>query len=114
MFAKVVNYHWSFLPDGSYDITLDLVSIGDIIESFKINILNAGIVNAQSTTKETDVTKLSDQELITLYANKSSIGQWFYTLMTPEITKGKTEDIIVKERTKPSYNTAKVGDPNAL
>jgi len=37
MFAKVSNFHWSFLPDGSYDITIDLVSIGDIIESFKIN-----------------------------------------------------------------------------
>ena len=38
MFAKVTNYHWSFLPDGSYDITLDLVSIGDVVESFKINV----------------------------------------------------------------------------
>jgi predicted component of type VI protein secretion system len=39
MFAKVSNYHWSFLPDGSYDITIDLVSIGDVVEAFKINSL---------------------------------------------------------------------------
>lgn len=81
MFAKVVNYHWSLLTDGSYDITLDLVSIGDVIESFKINVLNTGITNNKSTTEETDVTKLSDAELITSYANRSSIGQWFYTLI---------------------------------
>jgi hypothetical protein len=43
MFGKVCNYHWSFLPDGSYDITLDLVSVGDIVESFKINLLSITI-----------------------------------------------------------------------
>ena len=37
MLAKVSNYHWSFQKDGSYDITIDLVSMGDVIES-----LNAG------------------------------------------------------------------------
>jgi hypothetical protein len=84
MFAKVVNYHWSFLPDGSYDITLDLVSIGDVVESFKINVLNSGINNVQLPTSVSDVTKLSDAELITLYANKSSIGQWFYELIGKE------------------------------
>lgn len=92
MFAKVVNYHWSLLTDGSYDITLDLVSIGDVVESFKINVLNTGITNNKSTTQETDVTKLSDAELITLYANRSSIGQWFYTLIGPnaQLTNAQT------------------------
>jgi hypothetical protein len=109
MFAKVVNYHWSFLPDGSYDITLDLVSIGDVVESFKINVLNAGIVNAQSTTKEKDVTKLSDAELITLYADKNSIGQWFYTLIGNEtLTNEKTGGDIKAQQT-----TQKVAGPNA-
>jgi len=37
MFGKVTNFHWSFLPDGSYDITLDLISAGDVVESFKMN-----------------------------------------------------------------------------
>ena len=36
MFAKVTNFHWSFLPNGTYSITLNLVSVGDIVESFKI------------------------------------------------------------------------------
>jgi len=108
MFAKVVNYHWSFLPDGSYDITLDLVSIGDIIESFKINVLNQGIVNAQSTTKETDVTKLSDAELITLYANRSSIGQWFYTLIGSSISATQNSAIL----STPASQNTKVADIN--
>lgn len=37
MFAKVKNFSWSFQKDGSYDITLDLISSGDVIESLKIN-----------------------------------------------------------------------------
>jgi len=108
MFAKVVNYHWSFLPDGSYDITLDLASIGDVVESFKINVLNAGIVNAQLTTKETDVTKLSDTELITLYSSKNSIGQWFYTLIEPSISA--TQNSVISST--PSSQNIKVADIN--
>tara|TARA_R110000868_G_scaffold316524_2_gene577397 strand:+ start:109 stop:1239 length:1131 start_codon:yes stop_codon:yes gene_type:complete len=96
MFAKVVNYHWSLLTDGSYDITLDLVSIGDVVESFKINALNTGITNTKSVKEETDVTKLSDAELITLYANRSSIGQWFYSLTNSNYSTSqtKTQDTI--------------------
>ena len=40
MFAKVCNFRWSLLPDGAYDITLELISIGDVMESFKINSLS--------------------------------------------------------------------------
>jgi hypothetical protein len=112
MFAKVVNYHWSFLPDGSYDITLDLVSIGDIVESFKVNILNTGITNAQSTNKETDVTKLSDKELITLYADKSSIGQWFYTLMADSNTQKEAQLDKTTGTTKDQRTVQKIAGPN--
>jgi len=42
MFGIVTNFHWSYQPDGSYDIVLNLSSSGEIIESFKIkgNTLN--------------------------------------------------------------------------
>ena len=36
--AKVVNFSWDFSPDGSYDINLELISLGDVIESLKVNI----------------------------------------------------------------------------
>jgi hypothetical protein len=36
--AKVVNFSWDFTSDGAYDITLELISLGDIIESLKVNI----------------------------------------------------------------------------
>ena len=37
LFSKVVNFDWSFESDGSYNITLHLISLGDVIESLKMN-----------------------------------------------------------------------------
>lgn len=38
LLAKVVNFSWTFSQDGSYDITLELISLGDVVESLKMNI----------------------------------------------------------------------------
>lgn len=37
--GKVINFNWTYNKDGSYDITLILRSLGDVIESLKTNIL---------------------------------------------------------------------------
>jgi hypothetical protein len=47
MLGKVTNFSWKFNDDGSYDIDLNLVGLGDIIESLKIN--KAGIVAGGKT-----------------------------------------------------------------
>jgi hypothetical protein len=38
LLGKVSNFDWSFNEDGSYDITLTIISLGDVIESLKTNI----------------------------------------------------------------------------
>ena len=38
MLGKISNYSWSFKKDGTYDIELNLVSMGDVVESLKTNI----------------------------------------------------------------------------
>jgi hypothetical protein len=38
LLAKVVNFSWKFSQDGSYDIELQLISLGDVIESLKVNV----------------------------------------------------------------------------
>jgi hypothetical protein len=38
LFGKVSNFSWSFNDDGSYDIELTIISLGDVIESLKTNI----------------------------------------------------------------------------
>lgn len=43
LIGKVVNYNWTFNRDGSYDITIILRSVGDVIEALKANILLPGV-----------------------------------------------------------------------
>ena len=38
LLAKVRNFDWTISSDGTYDITLSLISVGDVIESLKTNI----------------------------------------------------------------------------
>lgn len=83
MFAKVTNFHWSFQKDGSYDIELNLVSVGDVMESFKVNLLNKGLQSTSTEATKEPLTELTDEEIITLFANQHSIGQWFYELSGP-------------------------------
>lgn len=85
MFAKVVNFHWSFLKDGSYDITLDLVSVGDVVESFKVNTLvdwNIESTNKVDDSKDPkkDLSEQNAESVIAFFADKHSIGQYFYKL----------------------------------
>lgn len=48
--GKVVNFDWSFQPDGTYDITLKLITVGDVIESLKVN-LPSNLVTANQLDK---------------------------------------------------------------
>ena len=35
--GKITNFNWNFNKDGSYDVTIDVISMGDVIESLKAN-----------------------------------------------------------------------------
>jgi hypothetical protein len=37
LFGVITNFSWTFNPDGSYDVVLRINSVGDVIESLKIN-----------------------------------------------------------------------------
>ena len=45
MLAKVQNFSWSLNDDLSYNITLDLISVGDIIDSLKMNFGGTQLTN---------------------------------------------------------------------
>jgi len=36
--CRVTNFSWTFSQDGSYDISIELISLGDVVESIKTNI----------------------------------------------------------------------------
>lgn len=51
--GRVVNFSWTFNKDGSYDITVIIRSLGDVIESLKANVLTTSPeqVNNDDTNK---------------------------------------------------------------
>jgi hypothetical protein len=59
LLGKVSNFNWSFNPDGSYDAEITIISLGDVIESLKLNIptnkqLNAFILKVSGEIETTD------------------------------------------------------------
>jgi len=102
MFAKVTNFHWSFQPDGSYDIILDLISAGDIIESFKINrtdtnaaILDPSSTNSEDTDPSSDTSNIN--QVLAKYSTTSNIANFLYKTSTlfyrSSVNKGVSEII---------------------
>lgn len=57
MIGKVTNFNWSFNPDGSYDINITLISIGDVIESLKVDVLYGTSTTIESDKRELAKTK---------------------------------------------------------
>jgi len=88
MFAKVTNFHWSFQPDGSYDITLDLISAGDVIESFKINRTDSAVATSPLINVEDTDVGLSDPNaenssidvVLDKYSTTSNIANFLYKI----------------------------------
>ena len=79
--GKVVNFSWTVDRDLSYNITLTVRTIGDIIESLKVNILT-GNVTLLNTVPKTDNTNPTSQDPITDFAKSSDIGAIIYNLQT--------------------------------
>lgn len=50
-FGRITNFSWNFNADGSYDIKIYLYSIGDVIESLKLNQINTTSLLAQFNAK---------------------------------------------------------------
>ena len=48
-YAKISKFNWSFNQDGSYDVTVNLVGMGDVISSLKMNVIPPK-VNFESPT----------------------------------------------------------------
>jgi len=81
MFGLVKNYSWSLEKDGSYDITLNLVSVGDVIESLKANTSHPNT----APTKTENIPQ--DQPPLQYNAQKSTLNKilwWLTEQLKPE------------------------------
>jgi hypothetical protein len=48
LFGKISNFDWTANSDGTYDCTIKLLGLGDVIESLKINVTNGATTTASS------------------------------------------------------------------
>lgn len=121
LLGKISNFNWTFNPDGSYDISIDVISLGDVIESLKTNIsfpneIASFIENSTTLSPTTPaISGSGDTDLIE--DNKSSniisshLWLWKYldginTTTPPSITVDVLGDITTVGRFLGNSNTS--------
>ena len=79
VFGKITNFDWSFNQDGSYDCSVNLTGMGDMMESLKVNIKLPTVVEEEFATKSVfdvtdemieDAQKAAGLEIPPVIANK--------------------------------------------
>lgn len=70
LFGRVSNFSWEFDPSGFYNVSLTIISWGDIIESLKIDSLYPG-VDVNNPSNENAVEK-KDQSLLNGFIHEAS------------------------------------------
>jgi hypothetical protein len=86
-FGKVVNFDWNFEEDGSYSIRIDLITLGDVIESLAAN-PSVRAYFPEIVKKGYDEEKLLDENLkdspIVTNAQNDIISAWMYITLSQE------------------------------
>lgn len=80
MLAKVQNFSWSLNDDLSYNITLDLISVGDIIDSLKMNFGGTKLTGASVNNVNT-ITGLRNLANIKLQSGASAFNSFLSELV---------------------------------
>ena len=114
MFGKVTNFHWSFNKDGSYDIILDLISVGDIVESFKVkgNSLSIDNTSNQPNTEE-NKNKPTILDDLKKYAPTNDITDHLYKASLLFQQQKGTQNYVNDVPSKIEFNTQSKNNPGS-
>ena len=100
IYGKITNFSWSFEQDGTYNINLKIISLGDVIESLKINTIALGKFISSEEKKEAEENLAeadTDSEILIYSANKDSICKLFFDakeLLVKSSRQGSNEGIV--------------------
>lgn len=80
MYGRVTNFKYNFNKDGSYDINVQFISIGAIIESLKMNVYVKDFLITEENKEQNSDQEApeTDFEWIDKYKNAHSIGSIFW------------------------------------
>ena len=97
--GRVSNFSWDFDTDGTYNITLNLITVGDVIESLKVNLPKFEVTKEQIKLdlerynnddlrdRNNEDQKLSEESTIVTNAGNSTLA---YSLFLDIINPGNT------------------------
>jgi hypothetical protein len=94
-YGKIANYSWTF-DNGVYNISLKLISLGDIIESLNMNYLSVGVVaevEDGSKEKEKEVEKTIKSE-----KDKNDLARLFYYAKESKTSRTRDEIILAQSQ----------------
>jgi hypothetical protein len=93
IFGRISNFNWSFTTEGTYDISVTIMSYGDVIEALKENTQPEGQEEAGQTAEEkekkekadadaAEIKEQKDDAVIYSMRNSSVLGKLFHDLKT--------------------------------
>jgi hypothetical protein len=79
-FGKVVNFTWTFEADGSYNIDLKLITVGDVVESLQANIPTKSyeVTTLNAELEKNEIYKNIGDSPISNAAKSSKIGKYLF------------------------------------
>ena len=91
IFGRITNFNWSFTTEGTYDISVTIMSYGDVIEALKENTQPEGQEEAALTAEEkeekekaaadaAEIKEKKDDAVIYTMRNSSVLGKLFHDL----------------------------------
>jgi len=85
-YGKISNFSWDYGADGTYDIRVTILSLGEVIESLKVNTLSTGRTGTPpEKEEETDAGEAEDVDdnfFLFQNRNKNAITSFFFDIVT--------------------------------
>jgi hypothetical protein len=86
-FAKISKWNWKFNSDGSYDITVSLIGMGDVIDSLKVN-----VAIDKEIVKKLEEESSNNSDPVITSAKKSRLNSALYNIY--QSIKNQSQDAI--------------------
>jgi hypothetical protein len=109
--AKVVNFNWNYTKEGTYNITLTLRSMGDVIESIKSNILLPGGTVTEKKDLDPKQPTPSSTQVIKAFSETHEIGKVFYEaqqFLSTRTSNNKSATITSKDNKSTGYDDNRI------
>jgi hypothetical protein len=104
----VKNYKWSARPDGGYDCSTTLISIGELIESLKMNYQSANlsltVLETSGYLKIKDSASVPKPEFLKKFYQRNFISGLIYELWQSVESENKSESYTVTDKDGVTYD----------